>query len=95
MLGFLILLDGNVHKNPGPLSFCHWNLGGLPTNNFLKKILLQAYLRVNDFDIVILVETHLTSNTSENELNIDGYSFVWRDHPGNDTRGWALGVYYK
>ena len=36
MLFFLIVLGGNVHKNPGPLSFCHWNLGGLPTDNFKK-----------------------------------------------------------
>ena len=31
------LLGGNLHKNLGPFSFCHWNLGGLPTDNFLKK----------------------------------------------------------
>ena len=44
MLAYLVLLGGNVHKNPGPLSICHWNLGGLPTDNFLKKFLLQAFL---------------------------------------------------
>ena len=38
MLKGLLLLGGNVHKNPGPLSFCYWNLGGLPTDNFKKKI---------------------------------------------------------
>ena len=70
MLFFLIVLGGNVHKNPGPLSFCHRNLGRLPTDNFLKKILLQAFLCVNDFDIVILRETHLCSKINENELNI-------------------------
>ena len=94
MLAYLILLGGNVHKNPGPLSFCHWNLGGMPTDNFLKKFLLQAFLCVNDFDIVILGETHLTSKISENELNIDGYYFVRCDHPGDDSRG-GIGVYYK
>ena len=36
-LMFLILLGANVHRNPGPFSFCYWNLGDLPTDNFLKK----------------------------------------------------------
>ena len=84
---FFILLGGNAHKNPGPLSFCHWNLGGLPTDNVLKKILLQAFLRVNDFDIVILGGTHLSSKIDENELNIDGYSFQRCDHPDHISRG--------
>ena len=94
MLAFLILLGGNVHKNPGPLSFCHWNLGGLPTENFLKKFLLQAFLSVNDFDIVVLGETHLTSKITNNDLEIDGYSFERCDHPGDSPRG-GIGVYYK
>ena len=94
MLAFLILLGGNVHKNPGPLNFCHWNLGGLPTDNFLKKFLLQAFLCVNDFDIVILGETHLTSNVTNNDIEIDGYSFERCDHPDDTPRG-GIGVYYK
>ena len=94
MLAFLILLGGNVHKNPGPLSFCHWNLGGLPTDNFSKKFLLQAFLCVNDFDIVILGETHLSSKIDENELNIEGYSFQRCDHPDDTSRG-GMGIYYK
>ena len=93
MLFFLIVLGGNVHKNPGPLSSCHWNLGGLPTDNFLKKILLQAFLCVNYFDDVILSETHLCSKINENELNIEGYSFKHRDHP-NGTSGGGIGMYY-
>ena len=94
MLFFLIVLGGNVHKNPGPLSFCHWNLGGLPTDNFLKKILFQAFLCFNDFDIVILGETHLCSKINENELNIEGYSFKHCDHPNDTSRG-GIGIYYK
>ena len=35
----LILLGGNVYKIPCPLSFSHWNLGGLSTDNFFKKFL--------------------------------------------------------
>ena len=94
MLAFLILLGGNLHKHPGPLSFCHWNLGGLPTDDLSKKFLLQAFLCVNDFDIVILGETHLSSKIDENELNIEGHSFQRCDHPDDTSRG-GMDIYYK
>ena len=70
-----VMLGGNVHKNPGPFSFCHWNLGGMATDNFLKQILLQAFLCVNDFGIVILGETHLSSKIDSDEFDTEGYSF--------------------
>ena len=79
----LLLLAGDIHKNPGPLTFCHWNLGGLPTDNFAKKYLLEAFLVANDFDIVLLGETHLTSQIDEN----DGYSIKRCDHPDGKPRG--------
>ena len=94
MLKDLLLLGGNVHKNPGPLSFCHWNLGGLPTDNFLKKTLLQAFLCINDFDILILGESHLTSKIDESDLSIDGYSFQRCDNPDDNPRGGII-IYYK
>ena len=94
MIMLLLLLGGNVHRNADPLSFCYWNLGGLPTDNFLKKSLLQAFLCVNDFDIVILGESHLTSKTDENELSIDGYSFQRCDNPGDVSRGGII-IYHK
>ena len=87
VLALLILLGGNVHRNPGPLSFCHWNLGGLPTDNYLKKTILQAFLSVSNFDIVILGETHLTSKNLENELDIEGYSFERCAHSEDVSRG--------
>ena len=90
----LLLLDGNVHKNPGPLSICHWNLGGFPTDNFLKKTLLHAFLCVNNFDIIVLGESHLTSKINDNDLEIDGYSFERCDHPDDVPRGGII-IYYK
>ena len=73
----LILLGGNVHKNPGPLEFCYWNLGGLPTDNLLKKPLLEAFLCANDFGIVIFGESHLTSNGDANDIKIEGYTYLF------------------
>ena len=48
-----ILLPGDIHENPEPL-------GGCLTDNFAKKSLLEIFLSVNDFDIVILGESHLS-----------------------------------
>ena len=72
----------------------HWNLGGLPTGNFAKKHLREAFLAVNDFDIVILGETHLTSQIDEDNLEIDGYNIKRCDHPDGKSRG-GIAVYYK
>ena len=94
MLALLILQCGDVQINPGPLTFCHWNLRGLTINNFMKKSLLQAFLSVNNFDIIILGETHLTSKIADTELDIEGYSFKRCDHPDDDSRG-GIGIYHK
>ena len=90
----LILLGGNVHKNPDPLKFCYWNLGGLQTDNFLKKTLLEAFFCGNDFDFVIIGESYPTSNVDENYINIGGYSFKLSDNPNDDARGGVI-VYHK
>ena len=81
-------------KTRAHLASGHWNLSGLPTDNFLKKTLLQAFLCVNNFDIVVLRETHLTSKIDNNDLEIEGYSFERSDHPDDDARG-GIGIYYK
>ena len=94
VLASLILLAGDIFTNPGPLTFCHWNLGGLQTDNFAKKYLLEAFLAVNDFDIVVLGETHLTSKIDEDDLEIDGYTNKRCDHPDDMSRG-GIAVYYK
>ena len=69
-------------------------MSGLPTDNFLKKTLLQAFLCVNNFDLVVLGETHLTSKIDNNDLKIEGYSFEHSDHPDGDARG-GIGIYYN
>ena len=94
MLMLLILLCGDVQRNPGPLSICYWNLGGLPTQNFYKKTLLEVFLSSNDFDILILGESHLNSKVDENDLNIDGYSFKRCDNSADIGRGGVI-LYHK
>ena len=61
---------------------------------YLIQVLKHAFLCVNDFDIVILGETHQCSKINENELNIEGYSFKHCDQPNDTSRG-GIGIYYK
>ena len=60
----------------------------------MKKYLLEPFLSVNDFDIVVLGETHLTSRTNDDNLDIDGYTLKCCDHPDNILQG-GVAVYYK
>ena len=53
-----------------------------------------CFLVVNDFDIVVLGETHLTSQIDEDDLEIDIYSIKRCDHPDGKPCG-GIAVYYK
>ena len=59
----------------------------LCTDNFVKMFLLQAFLCDNDFDIVILGDTHLSSKIYSDEFDIEGYSCHRCDYPGDTSRG--------
>ena len=85
ILACLILLDSDTNTNPGTLTYCYWNLGGLPTDNFAKLYLLEAFL---GFGIVVLAETYLTSIVYDDAHEIDSYTIKKYDHPMiNKSRG--------
>ena len=72
MLALLILMEGNVHKNPIPLSFCHWNLSGMSTDSFLKISLLEAFLCASlRGDIVIYHKTLLLVLLNQDLTKLD------------------------
>ena len=61
----LIKISGGVEENPGPkrysvkyLTICHWNLNSIATHNFIKVVLLKAYLSVHEMEIICLSETY-------------------------------------
>ena len=85
---------GDIHKNPGPPSIVAGIWVVCLQITFWNRTLLQAFLCVNKFAIVVLGETHLTSQTDNNDLEIEGYSFERSDHPDGDARG-GIGIYYK
>ena len=78
-----ILLSGVVETNPGPetLDFCTWNLNSISVYNFLRVSLIEAYNSVYDYDLIVIVGTHVYSAVDEEKLNLNGYTFIKSDHP--------------
>ena len=66
------------------LSFCHLNLNGLATHNFIKVSLLQALGVTYDYHICLL-ETFLDLSISNEDerIRIEGFNLLWMDHPSN------------
>ena len=99
-ISYLLLKCGDIETEPGPqlrnnnLNICYWNIGGLPTDNYIKKINLEAFLSNRKFDIVMIGETHLKNDINNNDLQIEGYTLIRCDHPSNAALG-GVCVYYK
>ena len=79
---------GDIELNPGPkklknksLSVCHWNLNSLTAHNFSKLTKLKAYISMYKYDFICLSETFLDSETSDEVLEIEGYTLKRADHP--------------
>ena len=103
-LTILLLLSGDVHPNPGPvsndefstgfLSFCNWNLNSLATNDFNRITLLNAENAIRKYDIISLCETSLNSDTVVPTNAIPGYTFLPLNHPSDERHG-GVGIFYK
>ena len=99
----LLQLSSDIELNSGPkpiscksFSICHWNLNSITSHNFIKVSLLTAYNSINKFDIILLSETCLNSETLSNDenLNIPGYNLIRADHLSNTKRG-GVCIYLK
>ena len=98
-------MSGDVEVNPGArCNSCQakvfqsaiGTLNSLIAHSFAKLSLLTAYLSVNKFDIVCLLETFLNSEilTDDENLRIPGYCIARIEHPSNTKRR-GVCVYYK
>ena len=98
----LLILRGDFEPNTGPeknkshITFCHWNLNGLMTHNFIKLSLLQTLAITNHYDIICLTGTFLDASFSydNDRISIPGYNLLCADHPSNTKRG-DVCIYYR
>ena len=97
-----IKLSDDIKENTGPqpkscdtLSICLWNLNSIPAHNFIKLSLLRAYISVDEFNVICLSETYLDSSisSSDDNLEIPGYTLVCADNPNNTKKG-GVCIYY-
>ena len=94
-LSYILLKSGDIEIQPGPqlfskLKIAYWNLGGLSTDNFIKKTSLEAFLSINKLDIMMIGETHLNDKFDDRDLEIPGYTLKRCDHNENLPMGLCL-----
>ena len=95
---FKHLFEVNIEVNLGPkrssnIKSYHWNYNGLAAHDFIKMLLVEAFITTTNFDIVCLSETFLGSTIpcDDKNIQINGYSLLGGDHPNDIKRG----VIYK
>ena len=73
--------SGDIETNPGPrrsffIKFCHWNLVGLADHDFVKMLLIEAFITTHNFDTICFSESFLHSciDSSDTRININVYS---------------------
>ena len=77
----LLILAGNVEKNPGPLytklknfSFAVWNLDSIPARDYARIPLIETFQAIHNVDIFVVCESSLTSDIFDNDILINGFS---------------------
>ena len=68
----------------------------MSVHNLSKISFLTAYISIQDFNIICLSETYLTStiDIKDENLKIPGYIMYCADHPSDVKRG-GVCIYYK
>ena len=100
-LAILLLKCGDIEQNPGPrqeynLSIMHWNVNSIPSHNFIKLSMLEAFTSIHKFDLICVSESFLDSSYSSNDpsLTLKGYKLARSDHPLDIKRGGSC-VFYR
>ena len=95
-LGILLLLSGDVERNPGPhtsIQIHTYNARGLRCNLKLKRILNSCHqlIQSNPLSVFVFQETHLTSD------DVESLKFKWRHgfvlSPGTNKQCGVLLLY--
>ena len=100
LLGLLILLSNDVHKNPGPFqnsyfSFMSWNCNSIAKDDFHRVRLLEVQNSIFNYDLISLCETSLNDSVEIPDDFFDNeYTFIKANKPDN-TRHGGVGLFYR
>ena len=90
-----LLLHGDIAENPGPpLSYMHWNVNSLSADHFARIPLLQAHAAIHGFHLIAITESGLTSRTTNDAIDIPGYTPIRCDLIDGISHGGVV-VYHK
>ena len=79
----VLKLSGDIEENPWPkpssnqsFPICHWNLNSISAHNYMKILLIKAYMSTQIFDAICISESCLDSDISDydDNLKITGYN---------------------
>ena len=95
------MLCEDIEENQGPKtkpndnrSVCHWNVNSIPSHNFQKVAVLNSFVAMHKFDIICISETFPNNTYEDDDLNLNGYSFLRADYPSN-AKMWGVCIYYN
>ena len=81
ILQTLLILSGNIEKNPGPtqtmknnFSFAVWNLDSLPARNYARIPLIETFQATYNVDIFGVCESSLNKSIPNESIFISGFS---------------------
>ena len=76
------------------IRICYWNIGGVNTHNMNKLKDENFVQEIQNFDIVILAETHIGYDT---DINIDGFNYfpLCRHVSANGRYYGGLGIFRR
>ena len=90
-----LFICGDVELNPGEtFDFCLWNCNSLPAHNFERVTLIENYISIHKVKLFALTETALHTSNSNSDLEIQGFSILRNDLPGDHTHGGVM-LYYR
>src|SRR6476469_2269504 len=103
-LFLLLVLGGDVERNPGPISvtsnlnLAHLNIRSASsiTDSCNKPLLLQEFISENSIDVLSLTETWLSPDTPPSVLNsLTPPNFSILHHPRPESRGGGIALIYR
>ena len=94
----LILRDGDVHPHPGPprnlLKIKHWNLNSIIAHDGIRVPLIQSFNLIQNYDLIAITETALNESTSNETIQLEGYTPIRKDLPSGTSHGGVM-FYHK
>jgi len=103
ILQILLMVSGNIEKNPGPtqkiktkLSFAVWNLDSLPAREYARIPLIETFQATYDFDLFGVCESSLNTSIPNEAIFISGFSpDPFRADKLPNTRNGGVCLYFR